>query len=134
MNSRFLASTGGRFAHASLTLAFALAACAAFAPATAATYTWLALGLGSVVCGFIVSAILSSKEFHWYSLAIGVLVPMAGLCYVLTLLTVLGMGSAVGSAFAAIGAFVFIAGIVLGLPLAPTQAAGGAVRPAASEV
>jgi hypothetical protein len=131
MNARFLASTGGRFAHAALSLAFLLMAYAAVSNGGPDALRWIALGTIAIIAGFIISAVLSVQDFHWYSLAMGVLVPMAGLYYFLALQLVIGRGAAIGATCATLAAFVFLAGIVIGLrpPLSST-AAGGRLGPA----
>jgi hypothetical protein len=115
MNARFLASTGGRFAHAAVSLAFALAAYASFSDGGPNALRCIALGTVAITAGFIVAAVLSVAEFAGYSLAIGVLAPMAGFYYFTGLELVIGRGSAVGSSLGAMAAFFLLAGIVIGL-------------------
>lgn len=121
MNSRFLASPGGRFANAALSLAFLVAAFAAFSDGKGDAIRGVALGLLAITAGFIVAAVLSVEKFHGYSLAVGLLVPMAGFYYVCGLQLVMGAGAGAGSAFATMGIFVLIAGIVLGLRTSRTS-------------
>jgi hypothetical protein len=131
MNSRFLASPGGRFANVALSLAFAVMAYASFSDGKAGAVRMIALGLLAVIAGFIVAAVLSVQEFQWYSLAIAVLVPMAGFYYALGVQLLTGAGAAVGSVLATMGVFVLLTGIVLGLrtsTTAPTTASGRARR------
>jgi len=115
MNSRFLASPGGRLANAALSLTFGLAAYASFANGAIETIHAIALGLIVIIATFIVAAILSVREFHWHTFSIAMLGPMVGFYYVTLLQLVTGAGPAVGSALATIGVFVLLTGIVLGL-------------------
>lgn len=115
MNSRFLASRGGRFAHGALTLAIGMVAFAAASPPTASTYRWLAAGTLVVIAGFIVAAVLSAAEFTGYTLLIAGLAPLAGFYYVCGALFVMGKGATLGSAIGTVALFVFAAGILLGL-------------------
>lgn len=115
MNSRFLASRGGRFAHGALTLAIGMVAFAAASPPTAGTYRWLAAGTLVVIAGFIVAAVLSAAEFTGYTLLISGLAPLAGFYYVCGALFVMGKGTTLGSAIGTVALFVFAAGILLSL-------------------
>ncbi len=125
MNSRFLASRGGRFAHGALTLAIGMVAFAAASPPTPSTYRWLAAGTLVVIAGFIVAAVLSAAEFTGYTLLIAGMAPLAGFYYVCGALFVLGKGTTLGSAIGVVALFVFAAGILLSLRSpggAPTSA------------
>jgi len=120
MNSRFLASPGGRLANAALSLAFLVMAYAAFSSGGTDAVKVVAAGVVTIIVGFIIATILSVADFRSYALTILFGAPPAGFYFIFGLQALSHAGAAIGSVFATIGVFVFLAGTVLSFRTAPS--------------
>jgi hypothetical protein len=134
MGSRFLASAGGRFAHLAVSIALAVAAYTSFCDSKIAATRAMAAGMVSIIVSLIVAVILSTRDFRGHAIAITLGGPLVGFYYVYLLQLTVAAGSGVGSILGTVAAFVFLAGIVLGLRTSPVTAKADAKLAGSREV